>query len=391
MATPAQCFYCFECLSASFENREPPSLSRVTALWEEYEKSLLIEDESGFEGSDGPAQEEQSAVEDAEDEEDEQSPDEDEDQEDDEGQEESPAINTNSSNTATTSNQVSRPVIPRISRLQASTPSSQSSGSSTPSNASSSISARSSNSALATPASSTTSIPKTLTDTLLRRARSPSSVSSRLPQNASYPLFVTWNTHSRHSPQHKSLRGCIGTFDPLPLAMGLQTYALTSAFEDTRFSPIPQSLMPALSCNITLLADFETCAHPLDWTIGVHGLRVSFAHHGRRYGATYLPDVAVEQGWDKEETLESLMRKAGWEGGGGGAGSVARRLLRAGRGGTDGNNHHRQGGGAPLKPWEEVGSFTTVRYTGLKASATNAEWSEWRAWVEERHGRGLLA
>lgn len=31
-------------------------------------------------------------------------------------------------------------------------------------------------------------------------------------------------------------------------------------------------------------------------------------------GATYLPDVAVEQEWTKEETVVSLMRKAGWTG-----------------------------------------------------------------------------
>lgn len=31
-------------------------------------------------------------------------------------------------------------------------------------------------------------------------------------------------------------------------------------------------------------------------------------------GATYLPDVPVEQGWTQEETLVSLMRKAGWTG-----------------------------------------------------------------------------
>ena len=35
---------------------------------------------------------------------------------------------------------------------------------------------------------------------------------------------------------------------------------------------------------------------------------------GRRYSGTYLPGVALEQGWTKEETLESLSRKAGYRG-----------------------------------------------------------------------------
>ena len=94
-------------------------------------------------------------------------------------------------------------------------------------------------------------------------------------------------------------------------------------------------------------------------------------HRGRKHGATYLPDVAVEQGWSKEECLESLMRKAGWDGNDSGRG-VARRLLRGGEG---------QG-----KPWEQVGDFRTIRYTGLKATADYAEWKEWRDWVS---GQGI--
>jgi AMMECR1 domain-containing protein len=37
---------------------------------------------------------------------------------------------------------------------------------------------------------------------------------------------VTWNTVSKHG--HKSLRGCIGTFEAQELAEGLKSYALTS-------------------------------------------------------------------------------------------------------------------------------------------------------------------
>lgn len=105
----------------------------------------------------------------------------------------------------------------------------------------------------------------------------------------------------------------------------------------------------------------------MDWALGTHGIRISFVYRGRRYGATYLPDVAVEQGWTKEETVESLMRKAGWDGG---VGSVARRLLRGSGGGS----------GTP-PPWDQVSDFKTVRYQGHKASASYAEWQEWRNWV----------
>lgn len=40
-----------------------------------------------------------------------------------------------------------------------------------------------------------------------------------------------------------------------------------------------------------------------------------------RYAATYLPQVAAEQGWNHDETLRSLLRKAGYRG------NVTRSLL----------------------------------------------------------------
>lgn len=130
------------------------------------------------------------------------------------------------------------------------------------------------------------------------------------------PLFVTWNTINPRT-QETQLRGCIGTFAAQPLEEGLRTYALTAALEDHRFRPITTKELPGLECSVTLLTDFEDCTDPLDWVLGVHGLRISFADArgaGRRYSGTYLPHVATEQGWDQEETLQSLVRKAGWSG-----------------------------------------------------------------------------
>ncbi|RMZ80794.1 hypothetical protein DV737_g2841, partial [Chaetothyriales sp. CBS 132003] len=210
---------------------------------------------------------------------------------------------------------------------------------------------------------------------------SASSASSRSSSASSPSTTSALSAQSRLSTAtsmtsigHKSLRGCIGTFETLPLEHGLQTYATTAAFDDTRFSPIPASLVPSLSCSLTLLADFEPCAHALDWVLGTHGIRISFTWRNRRYGATYLPDVAVEQDWTQEETLESLMKKAGWDGGH--QHGMARRLLR---------------GAAPRdqpgpKPWEELSDFRVVRYTGLKASATYGEWRAWREWVDAQGG-----
>src|SRR5205814_2773971 len=95
---------------------------------------------------------------------------------------------------------------------------------------------------------------------------------------------------------------------------GLYDYAITSAIRDVRFPPVEPDELPGLEVAVTLLTDFEECDDPMDWTLGLHGLRISFSHHGKKYGSTYLPDVATEQCWTKEETLVSLMRKAGWMG-----------------------------------------------------------------------------
>lgn len=122
-----------------------------------------------------------------------------------------------------------------------------------------------------------------------------------------------------------------------------------SAFEDTRFSPISLPELPSLSVSVTLLTFFTPCAHALDWDLGTHGIRISFHHHGKRYGATYLPDVAVEQGWTKEETMVSLMRKAGWVG--------------------------------RSRDWRHVKGLTVVRYQGKKTSLGYEEWKVWRDWV----------
>lgn len=192
------------------------------------------------------------------------------------------------------------------------------------------------------------------------RSTQPSSSSSRtslssrsnISPDDSYPLFITWNTISARSGQ-KSLRGCIGTFEPQSLESGLRNYALTSAFEDSRFAPIPASQLPQLQCCVTLLTNFSTPTRdPMAWEIGRHGIRISFSYHGRRFGATYLPDVAKEQGWTKEEAIVSLMRKAGWSG--------------------------------KKDEWRRVMGLELVTYEGKKVSLNYDEFKEWKDWCEAK-------
>jgi|UniRef100_A0AC35GQK1 uncharacterized protein (TIGR00296 family) len=128
--------------------------------------------------------------------------------------------------------------------------------------------------------------------------------------NDKVPIFITWKKASNHH-----LRGCIGTFSrDLPLRNGLLDYAKTSAFHDSRFQPISLNEVSSLQCGVSLLIEFEKARNYLDWDVGIHGIRIEFYYNGRRLSAVYLPEVAVEQGWNQIDTVDHLMRKGGYEG-----------------------------------------------------------------------------
>jgi len=128
--------------------------------------------------------------------------------------------------------------------------------------------------------------------------------------NKQYPLFVTWRIG-----KEKHLRGCIGTFSALNLHFGLREYAATSAFKDTRFSPITLDELTKLHVCVSILTDFEEGGNYMDWEIGKHGIRIEFhSDRGYKQTATYLPEVAAEQGWNHIQTIDSLIRKGGYKG-----------------------------------------------------------------------------
>ena len=145
------------------------------------------------------------------------------------------------------------------------------------------------------------------------------------------------------------LRGCIGSLSPLPVATALTKYALLSALRDQRFAPIHPSEVSLLRVAVSLLVEYEDCQHVYDWQVGIHGIVIQFSkptssdmnnhlHHRKAhchstattipqqqqsahshlrqqqhpYSATYLPEVALEQGWDQVAAVASLIRKAGY-------------------------------------------------------------------------------
>jgi AmmeMemoRadiSam system protein A len=105
-----------------------------------------------------------------------------------------------------------------------------------------------------------------------------------------------------------NLRGCIGRMVPdRPLAELVGAMALESAFEDTRFNPVTLRELPDLEVEISVLTPMQRVAGAGDIVVGRDG--VLLQKGGR--SAVFLPQVATEQGWTRDEMLDHLSMKAG--------------------------------------------------------------------------------
>jgi AmmeMemoRadiSam system protein A len=104
------------------------------------------------------------------------------------------------------------------------------------------------------------------------------------------------------------LRGCIGRIGACqPLLETVKDVAVSSAFDDPRFPPLSPDEWPQVRIEISVLSPFERITDLQRITVGVHGLMV---RNGHRSGLL-LPQVATEQGWDREAFLSHSCRKAG--------------------------------------------------------------------------------
>lgn len=104
-----------------------------------------------------------------------------------------------------------------------------------------------------------------------------------------------------------TLRGCIGRMvADTPLEKVVRDMAMAAAFEDPRFPSLSMSEVDAVVLEISVLSPMELC-RPDGIVPGVHG---AFLAKGYRSGV-FLPQVATEQGWNREIFLEHLCYKAG--------------------------------------------------------------------------------
>jgi hypothetical protein len=111
-----------------------------------------------------------------------------------------------------------------------------------------------------------------------------------------------------------NLRGCIGRFiSSEPLFNVVSESAISSAFEDPRFSPLTREEFKKTDIEITVLGQLEKISNINEIVLGKHGI---YIRKGQLSG-TMLPQVATENGWTVEEFLGFTSRdKAGlgWDG-----------------------------------------------------------------------------
>jgi AmmeMemoRadiSam system protein A len=113
--------------------------------------------------------------------------------------------------------------------------------------------------------------------------------------NAHCGCFVTLKNHGR-------LRGCIGNFiSDSPLIELVAEMAKASATSDPRFlaDQIRTAELDQLDVEISVLSPLQKTSKPLNLQLGVDGIYIK---KGRASGC-FLPQVATETGWSKEEFL----------------------------------------------------------------------------------------
>lgn len=104
------------------------------------------------------------------------------------------------------------------------------------------------------------------------------------------------------------LRGCIGYIAPVePLINTVRDVAAYAALRDARFPPVTAAELSQLQYEVSVLSQVRRVTDIRQIQVGQHGLLMK---KGDREGVL-LPQVPVDQGWDRKTFLEETARKAG--------------------------------------------------------------------------------
>jgi AmmeMemoRadiSam system protein A len=110
------------------------------------------------------------------------------------------------------------------------------------------------------------------------------------------------------------LRGCIGrTLGDAPLYQTVAQVAVEAAVNDPRFPPLPADQLDDVEVEVSVLSPFKRVRDVHDESeieVGRHGL---YLLYGQQRGLL-LPQVPVEEGWERAEFLEQICFKSGLPG-----------------------------------------------------------------------------
>lgn len=108
--------------------------------------------------------------------------------------------------------------------------------------------------------------------------------------------------------KHGQLRGCIGYIFPIkPLYLTVRDVAALAAVRDERFQPVATAELDQLEYEVSVLSPLRRVLDVKEIVVGRHGLVIK---KGEREGLL-LPQVPVEQGWDRLTFLKETCLKAG--------------------------------------------------------------------------------
>lgn len=107
-----------------------------------------------------------------------------------------------------------------------------------------------------------------------------------------------------HAHEGGKLRGCVGRIDAVEPAIAAVAISAGLVLGDERFRlrPVTLAELPLLDLELSILSPTAPVASPLDFDLQRHGL---FLTIGGRTGC-FLPQVARETGWSKEQLLGRL-------------------------------------------------------------------------------------
>jgi len=109
--------------------------------------------------------------------------------------------------------------------------------------------------------------------------------------------FVTINKHDH-------LRGCIGNIiGRQPLYITVRDMAVAAASQDPRFPPVTVEELNEIDVEVSVLSKPRIIKDVNEIELGEHGVIIS---RGITHSGVFLPQVADETGWTKEEFLTQL-------------------------------------------------------------------------------------